>query len=239
MTQTHLSFETIGDLLDDALAPAARRAAEEHLDRCASCRASADQLASMRADAQALPREIAPPAELWSGIRARIDGPPRVTRGPAGAVRAWRSLATSERAWLAAAAVLVAVTSAGMTALAVRGGPAGEPVMATERVPMRIDPTTDPARTQLLPASVREVERNLAPAVAALERTLAERRQDMLPRTAATLEHSLKVIDEAIAEARAACVSDSLNDALVDALSRGYEQKIDLLKRAAELAPRT
>jgi hypothetical protein len=54
-----------------------------------------------------------------------------------------------------------------------------------------------------------------------------------------TLERTLRVIDEAIAEARAALAADPSNRTLLDVLSANYEQKVELLRRASELPART
>jgi anti-sigma factor RsiW len=235
MTNSHLSVETIGDFHDGALALGARRLAEEHLERCAECRDALARVRALRADAVALPRELEPPAEIWSAVHAEVQRRSRAARSPAAAVAAWRSLAHSDRAWLAAAALVLAVGSAGVTAVALKGPSAASTSVAADR---RAEPRTE-SQVMLLPASVQMLERDLGVSVARLERALDERRGSLLPSTRATVEHSLSVIDDAIAEARAALASDPANPALVDALSRGYESKIDLLKRANELAPRT
>lgn len=235
MTHAHLSSETIGDLLDDALAPPARRIAEEHLERCTACRATAEQLRRMQTDAAALPREMAPPPEVWSSVRAAMHSRLGATRGPGALLSAWRSLAISERTWLAAAGLLLAAGSAGLTAITMRGTSRD----GSARVYNVTASESTMTMSLAIPASVQVLEKDLGRSVAVLERTLAERRGTMLPRTAATIEHSLKVIDEAIRDARAAVLDDPSDPALFDALSRGYERKIDLLKRAAELEPRT
>ncbi len=238
MTHAHLSFETLGDLVDDALAPPARRTAEEHLERCAACRATAEQIRRMQADAAALSREVAPPPEVWTGVQAAIHNRPNAARGPGALRGAWRVLAIPERAWLAAAGLFLAAGSAGLTAVAMRSNAGdGETRVAAAIASESTSATVTPAIA--IPATVKALEQDLARSVAVLERTLAERRGMMLPRTAATIEHSLSVIDEAIRDARAAVLGDPFDQALLDALSRGYERKIDLLRRASELEPRT
>ena len=56
------------------------------------------------------------------------------------------------------------------------------------------------------------------------------------PGTVKTLEHSLSVIDAAIAEARAALAADPANQSLVDILAGHYAREVDLLQRATELS---
>ena len=73
----------------------------------------------------------------------------------------------------------------------------------------------------------------------ALRRTLDERRDSLSASTVETVERSLRVADEAIAEAREALERDPSNGVLVRIFESNYERKIDLLRRATELAPRT
>jgi hypothetical protein len=54
-----------------------------------------------------------------------------------------------------------------------------------------------------------------------------------------TVERSLHVADAAIAEARDALARDPANGLLAEIFASNYERKIDLLRRATELAPRT
>jgi hypothetical protein len=55
----------------------------------------------------------------------------------------------------------------------------------------------------------------------------------------ATVERSLRIADSAIAEARDALERDPSNVVLERLFASNYERKIDLLRRANELAPRT
>ena len=75
--------------------------------------------------------------------------------------------------------------------------------------------------------------------VEALQRTLNERRPLLSASTIAIVERSLRVSDSAIAEARAALARDPGNSALARLFASNYERKIDLLRRATELAPHT
>jgi RecA/RadA recombinase len=72
-----------------------------------------------------------------------------------------------------------------------------------------------------------------------LRRALNERRDSLSVSTVATVEQSLRVADSAIAEAREALQRDPANGVLAEIFASNYERKIDLLRRATELAPRT
>lgn len=65
----HLTVERVSALLDE---PCADLAAEEHLERCASCREEFERLSRMRMALSAL-GDLAPPADEWSRIEARLD----------------------------------------------------------------------------------------------------------------------------------------------------------------------
>ena len=171
----------------------------------------------------ALPREIAPPPDLWPAIRGELA--PRTSRKIH-----WNS------SWrLAAAALLVAASSSVLTLFAVRGHGRDQTPAAVALAPVDSAP---PAVTRL-PAHLAVAERGYERSIDALWRTLDERRDSLAPSTVATVERSLRIADSAIAEARSALEHDPSNRVLADLLVSNYERKIDLLRRATELAPRT
>ena len=169
----------------------------------------------------ALPREIAPPPDLWPAIRGEL------------APRTSRTVHWNPRWRLAAAALLVAASSSILTVFAVRGrdrAPSAAAVAQEEGAPR--------AATGL-PTHLAVAERGYERNVDALWRTLDERRDSLAPSTVATVERSLRIADSAIAEARSALEHDPSNRVLAELFVSNYERKIDLLRRAAELAPRT
>jgi hypothetical protein len=168
----------------------------------------------------ALPREIAPTPDLWPAIRGELA--PRSSRGAYLAPR-WR---------LAAAGLLVAAGSSILTLVAVRGhdrAPATVAMAQEEGAPL----------VTRLPTHLAVAERGYERSVDALWRTLDERRDSLAPSTVATVERSLRIADSAIAEARSALEQDPSNRVLAELFVSNYERKIDLLRRATELAPRT
>ena len=69
--------ELLSDHLDGELEPAPREALERHLEGCAECRATLDDLRRLVAAAKALP-ERAPEPDPWPGIaRALVPAAPR------------------------------------------------------------------------------------------------------------------------------------------------------------------
>jgi hypothetical protein len=163
-----------------------------------------------------LPRDVAPPPDLWPAIRAELA--PRSARR----VR-WTA------GWRLAAAGLVIAASSSILA---RDSTA---VATADRAPAH-PRTSAPAQ---LPAHLVVAERGYARSIDELWRTLDERRDSLAPSTVATVERSLRIADSAIAEARSALEQDPANRVLADLFVSNYERKIDLLRRATELAPRT
>jgi anti-sigma factor RsiW len=68
MRDAHLD-EALSAFLDDELAPAARREAESHLERCAACRAELSDVAAVRAAVRGLPVH-AFPSQRWPELLA-------------------------------------------------------------------------------------------------------------------------------------------------------------------------
>jgi len=219
----HLSFEQLCDFADGALSAAAESAVAAHLRACDECTMRVSAISSLAAKTAVMPREIAPPGDLWSDIRRELKPRYGVGRRAAGV---WQVRQ------LIAAGLVIAVASSTITALIVRQNRTS-PVQ-TAAVPADVQP--EPAR---LPARLASAEDGYARSVAVLQRTLDERRDSLAPSTIATVERSLRIADSAIAEARDALARDPANHALAALFASNYERKIDLLRRATELAPRT
>jgi hypothetical protein len=170
-----------------------------------------------------LPRDIAPPPDLWDDIRAELT--PRVAQSPR--MIGWRAR------HLIAAGLVIAAGSSLLTVLATRDRGAE---VHTAAVPA--EAVAAPQLTEL-PAMLANAEHGYTRSVESLQRVLDERRDSLAPTTVATVERSLRVADSAIAEARAALAQDPANRALAALFASNYERKIDLLRRATELVPRT
>lgn len=216
---THIAFERLSDLADaETIGGAAARDEEtRHLSACAECRATLSEVRSLLTAARSLPREVTPPAETWTELRSRV-GVARRSRMPG---RQWGWGEGGGR-WLAAAASIIIVVGA---ALLIPGG----------RGKGNVVKATAPAVSQ--PAVVARVDERYAPTLAELRATLDTHRPSYTPGAARLVDRTLAVIDDAIAETRAALVADPENPELVDILSSQYEHKVELLQRATELAP--
>ena len=214
--QSHPVFEQLDDFVDGRLTPVERREIETHLALCSRCARDRDRLEALLDQSRALPDEIAPPAEIWPAVHQRMT--------------AARPLRT-RRAWvLAAAALLLVAASSAVTALLVRR----PPVVAVRHA----EPSALVAAV-VLPGSARAVDADYQAVIRELDQSLDQRRAQLAPETIAKVEASLRVVDEAIGEARRALAADPANRDLVDLLAASYERKLELLRRASELLPAT
>jgi len=236
----HLHDDVLNDWADGALPPGARATVERHLAECATCRDAAHTLRDLLGSLHALPREIRPARDLLPGIAARIDG----SAGPSAqdtieahggrraALHVAGDSAANDSAWtrrtihslrvhLAAAAVALVALSSLTTALLLDR--AGRPDVVAE-----IAAPTDVA---VLAAEVKYRE-----AAAELEALLREVRHALPPETARLFEQSLAIVDRALAETGTALRADPGNTTLTGIIIASYEKKLELLRRATELA---
>ena len=217
MTVEHPPFEDLSSLVDDDYPADAAAAVERHVAACEVCRIEVARLRTLLDRIAALPRVVEPPASAWGAVRGRLRAAAPASRRGHWA-RQWGLLA-------AAGLVLVAGSSA-LTVLALRAR----------------GPTVAPSAVQSAPTpslAVLAVERSYEDVLDELTATLHSQRASLAPATVETVERTLRIIDDAIAEARAALAADPRNAALVDILAATYEQKVQLLRRASELPART
>jgi len=217
MMHDHPDIETLSAYGDGELPALARTRVDAHVAQCTSCRGALAQVRALVASAAALPPDAEPPEAAWQEIRARIRreaGPRRVRR----ARRAWIGVGA-----LAAAAVVLV---------------AGNLLSRPGRSDKHFAGGTS-AAVAALPAGLASVDRNYVASIAELRGTLEQQGRSLSPHTVRVLEHSLALIDTAIAEARAALAADPANAALAGILSAQYEHKLGLLQRVTKLVPAT
>lgn len=231
LTMEHPDLEEFFDA-GEALPPTVR----EHVAGCRSCAAELAALTGLRRQARALPREIEPARDLWSGIAARIATEPGAA-GPASAAvvplrrRERTHWQQARGGWLAAAAVVLVVISSGVTTILIRGG-------AGPMVPVAANQDAGAANPVGL-AAFAAAEPEYRMTVEALEAELAARRDALSPATVQIVEQNLLIIDNAIEEARRALAADPTSADLPLLLSGVYRQKVELLRQAVELTARS
>ena len=116
---------------------------------------------------------------------------------------------------LAAAAVLLIAISSGATVLYLRKSPIAPPPEG--------------------PSALSALEAQYRTASADLTLALDRARSRLSPETIATVERSLRIIDQALAESREALARDPGNPALEQLVVAVWRQKVDLLRRATAL----
>lgn len=213
----------VSDRLDGTLSDTQRAQLDAHLAGCSACREVARDLEQIHGGAASLPT-LTPSRDLWSGIEARIEAPvvslESHRRGP---------LARWSTRQFAAAAVLVAVTAGGTWFVAVRSEGAPTVPVATSPGP----------RTELVSVAAEKGMAAYEGEIGALRNIIDTRRADLDSATVAVLEKNLKLIDQAIAESKAALAADPASTFLADQVSRAYDTKLELLRAAAMLPSRT
>ena len=222
-----MTHEVIKHLLDDyvtgELTEDARGPVADHIAACGICGAEVESLNMILARAADLPKSIDPPSESWSNIRAAIE------RGEE-AVAA-HDTSTRMAFWrrpyvLAAAVILVAVLSSAGTALYMSSGGSSSNSTAS-------NPGSGATPATLAAFTIEE--NNYLRNVAVLQDLLDQQESALAPETVAQLKASLRTIDEAILEARNALARDPANKMLIEMLTGTYRQKMDLLRRTAEM----
>ncbi len=238
MSITAHPSDALSAYVDAELDAAGMRAVEEHLTGCADCRAIVADLERLCGHARAWADQPATPsADLWPGIAARLSpretARPTSTGAPSGApvVRlAWYrrrvSLGVPE---LALAASLVAGLAGALVSQRA-ASPArqeGPPPVLAEREPL------DAPDAGVATASFADAQYDAA--VSDLERVLRDHRQRLNPRTVLVLERNLRIIDDAVREARAALAVDPANPLLNATLADVRRRKLQLLRQATSI----
>ena len=263
MTDRLMTCDSVDELLPEILegdvSAETRSAVEAHVSSCARCTTLLREIEDVREGAAALP-DLAPSADLWKGISARIETPV-VSLGEKSRSR------FAAPVWIAAAASLLIVASSGITywvttrsvgpesavrtvasvpAVVVAKGedasltaPASESGSAGDvrgEAPKFVSPGNAVSGARLVSNTRRSVfapDTVFASEINRLQRVLAERRGDLDPQTVSIVEMNLKLIDSAIKSSRAALAKDPASGFLNQQLSRALDKKVELLRMAA------
>jgi anti-sigma factor ChrR (cupin superfamily) len=195
--------EKLSDYLDGALDEAERRAVAAHLNECASCRISLDELRTLVEHAHALPSHEAP-EEVWERIRARVGGV--TTSQPT----FWSS---KTALWMAVAACLV--LAAGLW-LVLRGSRPDAPAQ-DELVTMVAD-------------ELRAADTHYQKAIDGLEQIIAQNQGALPPELNAVLDQNLALIENAIEESRQALATAPSSTVAQESLLSALRRKVSLLQ---------
>jgi hypothetical protein len=223
--------ESIEELIDGTIGAIRRAELERHLAECAECRSFLADMESIRSLADSLD-PLEPPGRVWLQIAGRLRQEGRVQAPPTPAPsRAPRY------AMLAIAASLVLAVGVGIGLLVTQYRTPSAPVQTTASTPAPGAPATEAVDVESVEAEFRLAEQHYQNAIAKLEQAA---RLDQAasgagdnaldPQTAAMLQKNLQVIDQAIAESRAALRSEPLSASARDSLFDALKRKVALLQ---------
>jgi len=224
MPGPHPDEGSLNDFVDGLLPDGREERVREHLASCGRCREEVEAIRSVAEEAARLSRSVRPPASLWRAVAARTveaeEEPARVLRYRPGR---WE---------LAAAAVLLVGLSSLVTAVFLRGGAGvGSPGAGLAERPPAAAASGGPAALD----AGTVLEASYAPSVAALRKEFEARRSELSPATVQTVERNLEVIDRAIAETRSALASDPGSRPAAHLMAAMYRQEIGMLERTLRL----
>ena len=220
----HPTELALNDFVDGGLGAAERGAVEAHLRDCDECRAVVADLQDLqRAVASLAP--IEPPVDGWRRVEdairqssvARHQSPVQSTRGPGD-----RRLATA--AWWLAAAVLILTTAVGLRFISDRQ-PDAAPAATSDEAPS----------AQSVEAELLQAEEHYQKAINGLEKIANAGKGTLDPKTAATLQSNLAVVDQAISESRAALRAQPASEPAQGSLLESFKAKIALLQDTVAL----
>jgi predicted anti-sigma-YlaC factor YlaD len=198
----------LGDAIDGTLEPHKQTELDAHCQACAACRDLLDDLRKIRAAAAALDRRT-PSPELWNAIAAKVEA-------------SRRGQLTSSWVHLAAAAALVAALGvAAWWGLTLR--------------PQSTDPQTTSTLVRTAASELQLAEQHYLNAIASLEQLTLKKDTTLDPAVAAEIAQSLKTIDRAIDDSRAALKSDPSSFVAQTSLLEALRMKVALLQETVSL----
>jgi hypothetical protein len=207
--------DAVGDYIDGTLPRETRRSIEQHIDGCAACATLAGDLARVRQVAASLER-LPPPATAWPRIAraARLPGSDARDRNRQ-TWRLWVPLA-------AAACVLMAVA---LTYVLRQPAEPGQPAQTAAAART----TGGQPELQSIATELELAEQHYEKAITGLEQLASDRRA-LDPRVAAVLQKNFQVIDQSIAESRAAVKAQPTSEQAQQSLFEAFRTKIVLLQ---------
>ncbi len=225
----HPNETALNDYVDGSLDTVERSGVDQHLATCASCRQVVEDLRDiLRAAGELELRE--PSVRAWSRLDRAItmEGDEKGPY-PFSAQGIWKRGTAPFLPWLAAAAALVIATAVG-----IRYVPDGHTGASTAPGGAPVSIAAGDA-AQAIETELRQAEAHYENAIKGLE-VIANSEQSVLdPRTAATLQKNLAVIDQAISESRAAVRSQPTSEPAQQSLIEGFKTKIGLLQDTVAL----
>ena len=207
--------DRLGDAVDGTLDSDEQAQIDAHCRGCAGCRELLNDLKDIRAAAATLDRRT-PSPELWRSISARVEDPVVL------ASRLGRSRWSTPAQLAAAAALMMMLGTAAWFG-------AGQQ--------WRTSPADDAASDLVRNAAseLQLAEQHYENAIVALEQLIVQKDNALDPSVAAEIAQSLKSIDRAIDDSRAALKSDPNSFVAQTSLLEALRMKVALLQETVSL----
>lgn len=213
---------SIQEHVDGTLGAIRRAELDAHLQTCEECRvllADLERIHDAGADLGQLPL----PDGAWLQIAGRLRQEGRLQTADYGSTRRWSG---GRVAILAVAAALILAVGTSLLLL-VRNSqqptsPAAQPPAGSQGTNL---PTVEAVQTE-----VEQAQKQMETAISHMEQIAKANQQALDPRTAATLDKNLNIIDQAIAETRAAVKAEPASVAAHGALFGALKQKVTVLQ---------
>jgi hypothetical protein len=211
--------DAIQELADGTLGSIRKAELQMHLDQCPDCRALAADLIKIRDAASGL-EPIEPPEGAWLQIAGRLRQEGRVEQQATPAIHPrHRSMIV-----LAIAASLVLAVGLSIYLLL----PRHQNPAQTAQVTPGNAAADDPVKS--LAVELQLADQHTQNAIAKLEEALKSNANGIDPQVAELLQKDMKVMDQAIAESRAAIAADPANTAARDSLFDALRRKAVMLQ---------
>jgi anti-sigma factor RsiW len=232
--------DLLSEYLDHDLPRGEGEALERHLVACAECRDTLAALERVKTRAATLVDPLAP-TDLWAGIASRIGTagttsvkPPRIVvhelPNPHSA-RAPRPALWSVPQWALAAAAFLAVALGVSWLVQTRMASGLRPQAAVVTTP-GLQPSSAGTEAAAVSFDATAIESEIGQLQQALDRG----RDKLDPKTVKVLEENLRIIHKATEDARRALEQDPANRDLQNYFAGSVQSKLDMVKRAAQLA---
>ena len=219
----------IAEFVDGSLDPAAQRDLERHVEKCPACRALVADLKSIQAASFTLDRIDLPPHILPS-LHARLAEEP--LPAARGRLLSFPVSRAARIAWLAAAAALLVITTAGMLSLT-RPNTAHENEQVAATASAVSSQPDDPVAS--VQAELQLATEHYEKAIQQLEQIARSENGTLDPQVAAVFQRNLLVIDQAIGESRAALQTQPASATVQESLFDAMRSKVALLQQTVEL----
>ena len=219
--------DAIAEFVDGALDPARQRELERHVEGCPACRALVADLKSIQAAAFTLDRIELPPHILPS-LKARLAEEP--LPAARGRLLAFPGSRTARLAWFAAAAALIAITTAGILSLR-----RPDAMHTTEQAAVATPAADSDDAVASVQAELQLATEHYEKAIQQLEQIARSENGTLDPQVAAVFQRNLQVIDQAIGESRAALQTQPTSADVQESLFDAMRSKVALLQQTVEL----